>query len=190
MSPSPNGPNFPRRILIYGVTGSGKTTLARRLSERTGLPWHSVDDLTWEPNWIQVADEIQRERISAIVSQDEWILDTAYAKWIEVPLERVELVVGLDYPRFLSLTRLLRRAVTRANDKMPVCNGNIETWRNMVSRDSILLWHFKSFKRKQDRMRAWHRNGEPPTVLFRHPRQAESWLRSLPPGQGAKTPSL
>ena len=28
------------------MTGSGKTTLAARLSEATGVPWHSVDDLT------------------------------------------------------------------------------------------------------------------------------------------------
>jgi hypothetical protein len=33
-----------QRILIYGVTGSGKTTLARQIGARTGLLWHSVDD--------------------------------------------------------------------------------------------------------------------------------------------------
>jgi murein DD-endopeptidase MepM/ murein hydrolase activator NlpD len=35
--------------LIYGVTGSGKTTLAEQIATRSGLPWYSVDDLTWEP---------------------------------------------------------------------------------------------------------------------------------------------
>ena len=35
-----------RRVLIYGVTGSGKTTLAEKLSTVTSLPWYSVDDLT------------------------------------------------------------------------------------------------------------------------------------------------
>jgi adenylate kinase family enzyme len=42
-------PARPSKILVYGVTGSGKTTLARQIGERLGLPWHSVDDLTWEP---------------------------------------------------------------------------------------------------------------------------------------------
>lgn len=168
-----------RRILIYGVTGSGKTTLARQLSEATGIPWHSVDDLTFEPGWRQVPDEIQRQRIVSIVQGDEWILDTAYGKWIDVPLSRVELVLGLDYPRLFSFSRLLKRAIRRAIDKQPVCNGNVESWRNMFSRDSILLWHFKSFRRKQERMRDWCAKQSPPTILFKRAHETENWLRAV-----------
>jgi adenylate kinase family enzyme len=51
---------------VYGVTGSGKTTLAAQIAERTGLPWHSVDDLTWEPGWVEVPVQEQRRRIEAI----------------------------------------------------------------------------------------------------------------------------
>ena len=66
-------------MLIYGVTGSGKTTLARRVAGKTGLPWHSVDDLTWEPGWIGVPPEEQRRRIAAICAGERWILDSAYS---------------------------------------------------------------------------------------------------------------
>jgi predicted kinase len=54
------------RVLIYGVTGSGKTTMARQVAERTGLRWHSVDDLTWEPGWVSVPTDEQRRRIAEI----------------------------------------------------------------------------------------------------------------------------
>lgn len=171
-----------RRILIYGVTGSGKTTLARKLSEATGIPWHSVDDLTFDPGWVQVPDEVQRQRITDIVAREEWILDSAYGKWIDVPLSRVEFVVGLDYPRWLSFSRLLRRAILRAIDRQPVCNGNIESWRNMFSRDSILLWHVKSFSKKKQRMQTWSTTQSPPTILFTTPQQTESWLQAVEPG--------
>ena len=40
-----------RRILVYGVTGSGKTTLVRRIGLAAGLPWHSVDEIGWLPGW-------------------------------------------------------------------------------------------------------------------------------------------
>ena len=65
-----------RRVLIYGVTGSGKTTLAARLSELSGLTWHSVDDLSWEPGWVPVPDEVQRERVLLFGSPralDRWL---------------------------------------------------------------------------------------------------------------------
>ena len=172
-----------KRILVYGVCGSGKTTFARRLSERTGIPWTSVDDMAWLPGWQSTSEEYQREQAERICAADEWILDTAYGKWLEIPLAGAELIIGLDYPRWFSLQRLVRRTLMRVLDKKPVCNGNIETWRLMFARDSIILWHFKSWRRKRDRMRAWAKDSSmPEVVLLSNAKAAESWLQSLPKG--------
>lgn len=171
-----------RRVLIYGVTGSGKTTLAARLSAVTGLPWHSVDDLTWEPGWTEVPLEVQRARIAAICAGEEWILDSAYGKWREIPLARAELIVALDYPRWLSLGRLLRRGIARVLDQRAVCNGNRESPRTLFARDSIVLWHFQSFHRKRRRIRDWRADPHAPTVYrFTSPKELDSWLASLRP---------
>ncbi|GAA0588200.1 AAA family ATPase [Paractinoplanes ferrugineus] len=172
-----------RRILVYGVTGSGKSTLAQRIGERLGLPYHAIDDLTWEPGWVPVSDEVQRERVRAVCAGDAWVIDSAYSKWADVPFARVEVVVALDLPRWLSLSRLLRRTVGHALRRTPTCNGNYETWRNaFLSRESILVWHFRSFKRKQRRMRAWHADPEfrPRLVLLRSPAEVECWVAALP----------
>lgn len=168
------------RILVYGVTGSGKTTLARQISERTGLPWHEMDQLTFEPGWITVPLAEQRRRVEAICAEPRWILDTAYSNWLDLVLPRVELIVALDYPRWLSLARLLRRTFARAADKRLVCNGNQESFRQALSRESIVLWHFKSFLRKRARIRGWA--AEPPgarVVVLRSPRATERWLAGL-----------
>jgi adenylate kinase family enzyme len=168
-----------RRILVYGVTGSGKSTAATRLGAATGLPVHLADELTWLPGWVPVDDEVQRERFAEIVAGDDWVLDTAYATWRDLVLARCELVVGLDYPRWRSLARLVRRTLTRLVDRRPICNGNVETVRNLVSRDSIVAWHFTSFARKRDRMRAWAASDDVPILLFRRPVELERWLASL-----------
>jgi adenylate kinase family enzyme len=170
----------PDRILVYGVTGSGKTVLAERIAAATGIPWHSVDDLTWEPDWVLVPDDEQRRRIAAICSGERWVLDTAYGRWLEIPLARVELIVALDFPRWLSLFRLVRRSVARAVDHRAICNGNRESFRNLFSRDSIVGWHFKSFSRKRSRMREWEADPSGPAVVrLSRPREVEAWLRSL-----------
>jgi adenylate kinase family enzyme len=171
----------PTRILVYGVTGSGKSRLASAIGARLGLPYHSVDDLTWEPGWIAVPDEIQRSKIAAICAEDAWVLDSAYGSWIDIPLARVNLIVGLDLPRWLSLGQLIVRCVRRAIDKTPICGGNVETFRLLVARDSIIRWHFRSFKRKQQRMRQWYADPDaPPTVLLRSREAITAWLNTLP----------
>ena len=166
------------RILVYGVTGSGKSTLAERIAAALHLPCHFVDELTWEPDWVMVDEDEQRRRIGAICAQDRWVLDTAYGKWLELPLARVQLIVALDYPRWLSLGRLVSRTALRIVDRKPICNGNVETLRGALSRDSIIVWHFWSFARKQARMRTWEQDGMP-MRRFTRPRDTERWLASL-----------
>ncbi len=168
------------RILVYGVTGSGKTTMAREIAARTGLPWHEIDNLTWEPGWVIVPVDEQRRRVAAICAGERWILDTAYGAWLEVPLERVQLIVALDYLRWRSLWRLIRRTLLRNLDQKPICNGNTESLRQTFSRNSIILWHFQSFGRKRDRMRAWAADESGPDVVrLTSPAAAQRWLDSL-----------
>lgn len=139
-----------------------------------------VDELTWEPGWVEVPLEVQRQRIRDRCAEDSWILDSAYGKWLDLPLARADLVIGLDYPRWLSLSRLVRRTFHRIRDREPVCNGNRETAQSLLSRDSILLWHFRSFARKRSRMRAFASGGELRVILLKSPAQAKELLDRWP----------
>jgi hypothetical protein len=68
----------------------------------------------------------------------------------------------------------------RAIDKKPICNGNTESFRAMLGRDSIIGWHFRSFGRKRGRMRTWAAAAEGPAVLlFTRSRDLEIWIDTL-----------
>ncbi|CAN5432722.1 AAA family ATPase [soil metagenome] len=169
-----------KRILVYGVCGSGKTTFARDLSLATGIPWYSVDDIAWLPDWTPMPDDEQTERFSEICGQETWIMDTAYGKWLDVVLCRADVIIALDYPRWFSLARLLRRTIRRAITKEPCCNGNVESLIKAFSNDSIIGWHFKSFSRKRARIRTWQAN--PPVkqvIVFHRASEAATFLESF-----------
>jgi len=167
-------------VLIHGVTGSGKTSLARRLSALTGLPWIESDAEVWLPGWRQRPVAEQRERMAALCAQERWILDNAYPAWLDVALPRADLVIGLDLPRRLSLARLLRRTAARILDRRPVCGGNTETLHQALSRESIIAWHFRSFGAKRAALDAWEADpAAPPVLRFRTARELERWLAGL-----------
>jgi adenylate kinase family enzyme len=170
------------RILVYGVTGSGKSTLAARVGARLGLPYVAIDDLTWKPGWVPRTEQEQRTVIGEVLAGDAWVIDAAYGMWHDLVLERADLIVGLDLPRWRSLARLVRRTVSRIVRRTPICNGNYESWRkSFLDRDSILRFHFASFRRKRDRMRRWASSpGFPETVLLRSPAEVERWFNALP----------
>ena len=127
-----------------------------------------------------VPEEEQRRRFEEICAGDTWLLDTAYGGWLDVPLARVELVVALDYPRWVSLLRLVRRTFCRIVDKQTICNGNVETVRGLFGPDAIIAWHFKSFRRKRERVRAWMADPSGPRVLrFTRARHLDAWMAAL-----------
>ncbi|WP_410670728.1 AAA family ATPase [Amycolatopsis sp. cmx-4-68] len=172
--------SMPDRIVVVGVTGSGKSTLAARIAERTGLPHHAADDICWQPGWVGTPDDEQRRRIAEVCAQEHWVLDAVYSKWQDVVLPRTQLIVGLDYPRWLSLGRLVRRTLVRAVTRERICNGNVESWRQVFSADSIIRWHFRSFAKKRAHIRAWAVESPGPVVVrLTSPRETRRWLETL-----------
>jgi hypothetical protein len=79
------------------------------------------------------------------------------------------------------LQRLLRRTVSRVVRRTEICNGNRESLKLALSKDSIVAWHFTSFANKRRRIQRWvDQPGGPPIVRFTRAGQAEAWLGTLP----------
>ena len=87
-----------KRVIVIGCPGSGKSRLSRALSERCGLPVYHLDLLYWNPDKTTVSSEVFRERLSAVLSLDEWIIDGNYSSTMEMRIAASDAVVFLDYP--------------------------------------------------------------------------------------------
>jgi hypothetical protein len=79
--------------------------------------------------------------------------------------------------------QLLRRSVLRAVDRNPICNGNIESWRQFFSKNSIMLWLFTSYRRvRRNYGVIFDEGANSPNIRYirlRSPKAAEDWLQNI-----------
>jgi len=64
-----------RKVAVFGNTGAGKSTLARRLAELTRLPLHPLDLIQFRPGGGAVPHEEYLQAHARILDADEWIID-------------------------------------------------------------------------------------------------------------------
>lgn len=171
------------RIAIVGTTGSGKTTLARRVAQRCQIPHIELDALQWEPNWTPAEPQVFRDRVTAALNGDRWVVDGNYSAVRDIVWGRADTVVFLDYPFGLVLRRLLKRTLRRSLKQEELWNGNRETFRqSFFSRDSILVWMLRTYSQKRNKYPVLFQRLEYAhlsVVQLRSPKTAEKWLLSF-----------
>jgi adenylate kinase family enzyme len=64
-----------KRVAVFGNAGGGKSTLARRLAEITGLPLHVIDLMQFRPGGDRIPHEEFLAAHAALLHRDEWIID-------------------------------------------------------------------------------------------------------------------
>ena len=103
-----------QRIIVIGNTCSGKSTLARKLSESLELPLVDLDALYWEPGWQPVPPDVFRARVDEATRGERWVLAGSYlGRQQDISWPRATNVVWLDLPLSTLVVRILRRSFDR-----------------------------------------------------------------------------
>ena len=70
-----------KRINIIGTSGSGKSTISKRLAEILDVPYIELDALFWQPDWPGVSDDELFETLEKRLTEtDGWVLDGNYSR--------------------------------------------------------------------------------------------------------------
>jgi adenylate kinase family enzyme len=106
-----------KRVLILGPGASGKSTLAARLGEITGLPVIELDKLFWKPGLLPTPPEQWVELQQRLVDEDQWIIDGDLGPYdaVEARLRAADTIVLLDFSWARCAWRAVRRSRERAD---------------------------------------------------------------------------
>lgn len=135
------------RVLIIGCGGAGKSTLARQLGEKTGLPVVHLDKLFWRPGWQSVPQEEFDGIIRREIAKEKWIMDGNFNRTLPQRISRCDTVIYLDFSRIACLGGVAKRILTTYGTVRPDmgegCPERIDP--------EFLKWVWTFNKNKRDR---------------------------------------
>lgn len=168
-------PARPRRVVIAGVSGVGKTTLAQRIAEVSGIPHTEIDALFHGPDWTprpQFLDDVR-----ALVSRDEWVTEWQYGDARPLLTARADLLVWLDLPfATVTLPRVVARTVRRRVRRERLWNGNVEPPFHTIFTDPEHIVRWSVSTRGKYRERVPRLRPDLTVVRLRTPREVERWV--------------
>ena len=136
-----------KKVIIVGTTGSGKSTLAKALSKKLDLPYIQLDAYFWKPDWQGSSDEEFFPKIIKAIDRPGWIIDGNYNRTNHLTWKDVDTVIWVNLPFWLTFYQSFTRSFKRALSKKELWKdtGNKESFSRMFSKDSILIWLFKTY---------------------------------------------
>lgn len=102
----------PKKILILGNGGSGKTTLSLALKKTFPYPLLHLDAIYWQDgSWQHKPCALFQRSVNAILETDCWIIEGTPMQGIEERIGTADTIIFLDSSAVTSVCRILIRAL-------------------------------------------------------------------------------
>jgi len=101
-----------KRVAVFGNAGGGKSTIARRLAELTGLPLYVIDLMQFRTGGAKVPADEFLQLHTDVLRRDEWIIDgfgSTALSWERFAL--ADTLVYVDLPLFVHYTWVTKRLI-------------------------------------------------------------------------------
>ncbi len=168
-----------QRILIIGNAGSGKTTFAKALAEKTQLPLIHLDKLFWCGEW----EHLSRDEFDSVLQDElekpEWIIDGNFGRTIPHRLKYCDTVFYFDLPTITCLWGSTVRVVKNYGKTRNDMGGNCPEYfdKQKISLYKAILSFNRTHRKKYRKLLEEQKDKN--IVIFKSRKQASEFLRNL-----------
>ena len=165
-----------QRVLIIGCGGAGKSTLARQMGEKTGLPVVHLDKLFWHPGWVESSKDEMDVKIKAELIKPQWIMDGNYSRTLTERIKYCDTIIYLDFSRMACVLGVLKRIITTYGTVRPDMG---EGCPERFDLDFLKwVWNFNEEKREKY-YRLLNETEGVETIVLKNRRMVKRFLKSL-----------
>jgi adenylate kinase family enzyme len=117
-----------KRVAVVGSGGTGKSTFARELGSRTGIPVIHLDRHFWKPGWVETAKDEWQDLQRDLTAGETWIVDGNYGGTFDIRFSQADTVIVLSLPRWRCVFRALSRTLRNHGTAVQAagCNERID----------------------------------------------------------------
>jgi adenylate kinase family enzyme len=122
-----------KKVAVFGNTGGGKSTLARRLGELTGLPLYPLDLIEFKAGGVPVPREEYLNAHADILRRDVWIIDgfgDVASAWER--FAAADTLIHVDLPLFIHFRWITKRLIKGLFADPPGWPENSALWSSSV----------------------------------------------------------
>ena len=164
--------------MVIGQPGAGKSTLAAKLGEKTGLPVVHLDKIHWKPGWVERPLTEKIPMIRAAEEKERWIIEGGLSATWDTRLERSDMLVWIDVGLTRRLWRVLWRSWRfRGQSRPDLTEGCPEQF--SLETVEFLWFILRTWRPGKRRMTRVFEAYPKPKKMLRSIDETEAWLATL-----------
>jgi adenylate kinase family enzyme len=122
---------LPKRIHVFGASGSGTTSLASAIADKHGHSRLDTDDFFWAPTNPPFREKRPRDQRLALLREAllgsvSWVLSGSLCGWGDPLIPEFDLVVFVVIPTPVRLGRLRAREMARYGQRAIAAGGELQ----------------------------------------------------------------